>query len=92
MLAPLSQYIGEIPFNLLNAIRKTGKRGDGTYYPGDLARVELQLETISDLTGHAYVYAVIDGNVERGMEWLRSRLMEEEHLIEMEGVYALTKW
>jgi len=92
MILPIYNLMGDLPSELFTAIKKMGKRGNGTYYPTDLKRVNVILETISDLTGQHYEVLVTNGDLQSGIDWLASMLREEEHLIEFGAEYEATIW
>jgi hypothetical protein len=92
MIMPLFNVFGHIPETLVKAIRNAGKRGNRTYYPTDLRRVTVILDTISDITGQHFEITVPGDQIETGIAWLRARLLEEEHLAEFGAAYAMERW
>lgn len=84
MLTPIADYIN---VNLCDAIRKVGKRGkNGTYYPTDLKRVNLILETTSEVTGKHFEIVVKDGNIQRALDVLSIMLCHERFFQTMEAL------
>ena len=79
----LNPLLGYITKQFILALIASGKRGrKGTYYPNDLKRVSLILETVSDVTGRHYEIAVENGNVQAAMAQLGAWLQWEEFAIQ----------
>lgn len=78
LLNPLYTLLGSLPSELVQAIKRTGKRGNKTFYPTDLKRLTILLECTHDRTGKTLFVIVNDGNLEKGLsEMTRLVLLED---------------
>lgn len=82
MLSPLTTLMG-VPANLASAIRKTGKRGNGTYYPNDLARNSIRLECLHDVTGRVLFADVVNGDFSSAISHLSNLVQWEDSIADI---------
>ena len=91
MLSPLVEAIGTLPLELLLAVKRAGKRGSKSHYPGDLRRVNLILETVHDVTGRVFEVAVANGDVAGAMNRLQSLWNKEDVILEKLAILACSR-
>lgn len=65
---------------LQGALKRVGKRGNGTYYPTDLKRINIWLNCIHE-DGTMFNTFVNDGNLEAGLERLREAILARDILL-----------
>lgn len=67
-------------------LRKVGKRGNGTYYPTDLKRTSMVLESIHDVTGLVMEAMVINGDFNSAIRDLQFQVANEDYIISLDGL------
>lgn len=93
MFAPLMAIISgneslvdSIGNTIEKQLRKVGKRGNGTYYPTDLKRMPMILESIHDVTGLLMESIVVDGDIDSAIQDLQCQVANEDYIISLDGL------
>jgi len=82
LLSPILPLLDEQQdYALGHALRKVGKRGNGTYYPNDVKRIDVVLECVHDVTGRVFEETVENGDFEEAIDNLKWNVILEDCFI-----------
>jgi hypothetical protein len=79
--------VDEVANVIEKELKAVGKRGNGPYYPCDLKRVKMEIETVHDVTGLIMLAPVVNGDFDEAIKSLQRQMNDEDYIIDLDGLH-----